>query len=199
MLMFFGKPKGSNQDNDENASRAARLERLRKEFYAWKQWSEFAPQNTKFAPVAIQYLLNQIQDGSTKRLKDYGEAARILVLNAHGSSRTFNGYDGSEVAQMLVTLGIKEAGTREIWVAACNVGLQSQDNSSPEPFACDLLRQLRIQHEIDVKVYAPRGKIHYTDRTLKAVGNQSVMVYGGADIPTKERNYPFSEGWVLAQ
>lgn len=197
MLMFFGKPKGKNQDIDENASRAARLKALREHFYAWKQWSEFAPGNAGFAPVPIQLLVNEIKDRGSKRLKDYGDNAQILVLNAHGSSRTFNGYDGSDVAGMLVSLGIKDAGTREVWVAACDVGHQTQDNSSPEPFAVDLLRQLR-QHGLDPKVYAPRGNISYRDKSTKTVGVESVIAYGKVVIPTKERTYPFAEGWVLA-
>ncbi|AET92692.1 hypothetical protein BSFA1_53040 [Burkholderia sp. SFA1] len=192
MLMFFGKPKGKNTDNDENASRAARLKILRESFYAWKKWPEFAPDNTRFQTVPIQLLLNE-----KKKLKEYGDNAKIVVLNAHGSSRTFNGYDGSEVAEMLVTLGIKEAGTKEIWVAACDVGHQTQDNSSAEPFATDLLRQLR-QRDVDPSVYAPRGMLTYRDPTRKVVGNESVLVYGRSVIRSPEREYPFSEGWVLA-
>lgn len=205
MMLFFGKPKGSADTRDENASRAGRLQALRSHFYAWKQWKEFAP-NASFQPHAIQQMLNALDQTPVKHLSDYSGDPSILVLNAHGNETLFNGNTGQQVATMLQTLGIREAGTREIWVAACSVALQKQQ---PGPaaisrFVNDLSLHLR-QAGLDIKVYGPRNILWYKGG-LEPVGNQQKYVYSEVYIAPRtgeiaagnDRKYAFNEGWLLA-
>ncbi|MGQ3050711.1 MAG: hypothetical protein ACT6S0_02895 [Roseateles sp.] len=213
MLLFYGKPNGGNLSKDENASRAARLVALREHFHAWKKWPEFAPANKAFKPVAIHYLQEEIRAGRHKGLKAYGEAAKILVLNAHGNEFAFNNIStgAAEVADLLIELGIREAGTEQIWLAACDNGLQTQDNSGPLPLVSKLASLLATREGLHPKVYAPRGKVSYQDRTLQRVGTEDVIRYGKVMIRTQDGPanpktgkktdffYPFDQGWVLAQ
>lgn len=204
MMLFFGKPKGS-ANTDENASRAGRLQALRSHFYAWKQWKEFAP-DAPFQPHAIQQMLNALDEKPAKHLSDYSGDPSILVLNAHGNDTVFNGYSGQKVATMLENLGIREAGTREIWVAACSVALQKQQ---PGPtvisrFVNDLRFHL-LQAGLNIKVYGPRNILWYRGGRVP-VGDQQKYEYREvyiAPLPPEltsgeEREYAFNEGWLLA-
>ena len=205
MMLFFGKPKGSADVSDENASRAGRLQALRSHFYAWKKWKEFAP-DASFQPHAIQQMLNALDETPVKYLSNYSGDSSILVLNAHGNETVFNGYSGQQVAAMLETLGIREAGTREIWVAACSVALQKQQPgpASISRFVNDLRFHL-LQAGLDIKVYGPRNILWYSGG-LVPVGDQHKYEYDEvyiapltAEIASgKDRKYAFNEGWLLA-
>ena len=204
MMLFFGKPKGA-ATTDENASRAGRLQALRSHFYAWKKWKEFAP-DASFQPHAIQQMLNALEQKPVKHLRDYSGDSSILVLNAHGNATVFNGYTGQQVATMLQNLGISEAGTREIWVAACSVALQKQQ---PGPAAISrFVNDLRfhlLQAGLDIKVYGPRNILWYRGG-LVPVGDEQKYQYNEVYIAPrpaelalgKERSYAFNEGWLLA-
>lgn len=193
MLLFYGKP-ASDLSSDENASRAARLKALRAHFYAWKQWSEFAPTQGDRQTHAIQFALNE-----HKKLSELAGDASILVLNAHGNSESFNGQHGEQLAANLLTLGIDAARTREVWVAACCVSEQEQDNSHPPSnLVKELYRHLR-EHLPEIKVYGPRALLSYGDKQLKPVGSgQNVIEYGRVYIRAPEKAYAFNEGWLLA-
>ncbi|MET0330887.1 MAG: hypothetical protein ABW154_05585 [Dyella sp.] len=195
MLLFYGKP-AQDLASDENASRAARLKALRTQFYAWKRWDEFAPAQKDNQTHAMAQAIRE-----EKRLDQLKGSAEILVLNAHGSPATFAGGNGKAVADNLIGLGIAQAGTREVWVAACSVGQQAQDNSQPPTlFIKELYRTLREQPELaSIKVYGPRGVLSYGDKRQVDVGSgQSIIEYGRVYIRSHEREYPFNEGWVLA-
>lgn len=203
MMLFFGKPKGSADTVDENASRAGRLQALRSHFYAWKKWKEFAP-NASFQPHAIQQMLNALEQKPVKQLRDYSGDPSILVLNAHGNAKVFNGYSGQEVGAMLETLGIRAAGTKEIWVAACCAAKQTQQPGAMavSRFVNDLSVYLG-QAGLTIKVYGPRNLLCYSGKKV-ALGEK--YVYDEVYIaPKKEgilagedRKYAFNEGWLLA-
>ena len=205
MMLFFGKAKVRADESDENASRAGRLQALRKHFYDWKKWQEFAPQ-VPFQPHAIQQMLNALDDTPTKQLRDYKGDPSILVLNAHGNDTVFNGYSGQQVANMLVSLGIEAAGTREIWVAACSVALQEQQPglATIVRFGNDLRYHL-LQAGLDINVYGPRNILWYSGG-LVPVGDQHKYEYDEVYIAPeddviaqgKDRKYAFNEGWLLA-
>ena len=195
MLLFYGKP-AQDLASDENASRAARLKALRAHFYAWKRWDEFDPAQKDAQTHAMAQAIRE-----EKRLDQLKGSREILVLNAHGSPATFAGGNGKQVADNLIGLGIAQAGTREVWVAACSVGQQAQDNSQPPTlFIKELYRTLREQPELaSIKVYGPRGVLSYGDKRQVDVGSgQSIIEYGRVYIRSPEREYPFQEGWVLA-
>ena len=209
MLMFFGKPKDAADTQDENASRMARLHILRQTFHTWKRWAEFAPDNQQFSPVPVQYLLNQMKDGQALPLQRYGANAQIIVLNAHGSDRNLSDKDASGLADMFIQLGVREAGTKEIWLAACNNGYQTQGNDGPEPLSRKLLSEFRLRHQFDVKIYAPRGLLSYEGEHFERLGTEQVLRYrevvilaDGAFDPQgrwQGHTYRFNEGWLLAQ
>lgn len=213
MLLFYGKPNDGDLSDDENASRAARLAALREHFHAWKKWPEFAPANKTFKPVAIQWLRQEIRAGRHKGLKTFGAAAKILVLNAHGNEFAFNNIstEATELADLLIELGIREAGTEQIWLAACNNGKQTQNNSGPVPLVSKLASLLATREGLHPKVYAPRGFITYLDETLQRVGTEKVLRYGRVVISAEDEvvnpktgkkedhDYPFDQGWVLAK
>lgn len=207
MLLFYGRPCQPG-GVDESTSRAARLEALRTHFYAWKGWKDFSP-DKPFRPLAAKYLLDEVKNNKNQ-LKNFGEAAKVIVLNAHGSATRLGPHDASSLAEFFVDLGIQEAGTREIWLAACDNGLQKQDNKGPEPLAKELLREFRTRYGIDIKVYAPRGWIRYRDRSDEDVGRSEEIIHYGnvtifGDIVFDEdgkviegHNYLFQDGWVMA-
>ena len=212
MLLFYGKPGDGPHQNDENADRAARLAALRESFYKWKRWPEFSPENKLFAPVAIHWLQQEKKADRHVGLKKYGENAQILVLNAHGNEYQFDELGASGLADMLMEIGLRDAGTKEIWLASCNNGRQTQDNSRPVPIAKKLASLLGTRHGLYPKIHAPRGFLAYHDRTVKGSGLTTTIHYGRVVAEVDEEGtidvegrlhpheYPFEKGaWVWAQ
>lgn len=195
MLLFYGKPM-HDLDDDENLSRFARLAALRSHFFAFKQWPEFAPEKKDTQTHAMAMALKQ---GTT--LGDMSGDPGILVINAHGSAKTFSGLDADQVAADLFALGIEAAGTRELWGAACNSGLQDQRNTQFSPtFTQQLSMRLR-ERMPGIVVYGPRGILRYGDRTMENIGNgQQTLRYGRVYVFDKKdkHEYPFEQGWVRA-
>jgi hypothetical protein len=207
MLLFYGKEAKETVDGlvyDENVSRAARLKALRSHFYAWKSWTEFALKKEDYQTHAF----NIAKD---KGIANLSGDKSILVLNAHGSPNTFSGMTGEKIAEDLLVAGIQDAGTEEIWVAACNVAQQEQDNTQPPTnLIKEMLNTLR-QRIPDIRVYGPRGYIRYSGKqTVTLLTGQTTLEYTTVDIvllSPKNRDgsrnirerYDFSNGWLLAQ
>ncbi len=195
MLLFYGKPMHHLKD-DENLTRFARLAALRRHFFAFKQWQDFSE---KMGDTQTHAMAMALKQGAT--LDQLKGDPDILVLNAHGNQNSFSGFSAEEVANDLFALGIVEAGTRQLWVAACNAGLQDQKNAG---FSATFTQQLnmRLKERMpEITVYGPRGIIRYGDKKVVDVGNgQKTMKYGRVYIFDKkeQQEYPFEEGWVRA-
>ena len=212
MLLYYGKPNAGKPADDEGADRAARIEALRDNFYRWKNWAEFAP--NRFKPVAIRWLQLQMEKEGHPGLKDYGADARVLVLNAHGNEFAFNDLStgARQLADLLIKLGLREAGTQEIWLASCNNGRQTQDNSRPAPIAAELRGELSSRHGLkNLKIYAPRGFLSFLGGPEDPIPEGTVIRYTSVVAEVDEEGkldskgvlvphaYPFDKGaWVLA-
>ena len=118
-----------------------------------------------------------------------------LVINSHGNSKVFGGYDPRAFLEELYSKGFDEGSFPEVYLMACKVGLASQDNSIITNFARDLKR-LFIGDGITAKLYAPRGTLTYEYREEHASG-QTYYVITKMYIETPERNYPLEEGMLL--
>lgn len=120
----------------------------------------------------------------------------ILVVNSHGNGSEFADYDASGFLEELLGKGLAPGSFKAIYLMACNVGEQAQDNSILNNFAKELKGLLKIEG-IDVKLYAPRGTLSYWLVT-ETVDNQEYYRVTDMYIETPERNYPLEEGLLLA-
>ncbi len=118
-----------------------------------------------------------------------------LVVNSHGNAGVFAGYTPDQFMEQLTSKGFEEGAFPAVYLMACMVGIQAQDNSIYDNFARDLKR-LFVGHGITAKLYAPRGLLSYTVAD-KQVSGQTVKEVTDIFIRTPERNYPLSEGVLL--
>ena len=123
--------------------------------------------------------VHEISRLENTKLKDLKGSKKRIILNAHGGPTTFRGDDGRTMAMKLLTAGLNDKDTQEIWVCACLVGMQRQDNRqdteaygdlSQNKFSREFHRALR-GHDLDIKVYVPRGWVSYDGASYKSVGS----------------------------
>ncbi len=120
-----------------------------------------------------------------------------LVVNSHGNSSIFAGYDGDAFFAQLHAKGFEEGAFDSVYLMACNISEQHQDNHPINTFA-KRLRRLFNEANITSKIYAPRGKLAYRLRKEQKSG-QSFWVVTDMYIKSPERNYPLDEGLMLVQ
>jgi hypothetical protein len=171
MLTFFSLP------NEESADeRGAKLKALQDYFHTGE-------------PLAFRLL----GDRSLSTLnKDRGD---ILVVNAHGNANVFAGFDADQFLGALESKGFGANSFSAIYLMACSVGIQAQDNSIYDNFAKDLQRAMSGRN-ISVKLYAPRGVLNYKVHKETKLG-QSFYVVDEMYISSPERNYSLKEGLLL--
>jgi len=174
MLLFYGDtgPKdifidGQLEKVDENLIRAAKIRVLQKTF------------NDKFQNKEDDNSLHaftRLKDTKLKQLQGY---KKRIILNGHGSPRTFRGNDGRTTAKNLLDAGLNDKDTQEIWVCACLVGMQRQDNKqdpeaygdfSKNSFSREFNQALK-NAGLNINVYVPRGWVTYDGAAWKSVGS----------------------------
>ncbi|HKQ92233.1 MAG TPA: hypothetical protein VJZ77_16355 [Blastocatellia bacterium] len=92
-----------------------------------------------------------------------------LVINAHGNTDAFSGKDAETLFNELLSKGLTNKRFESIYLMACNVGEQAQDNSILHNFAKAFDGKVRFHANTKgIKVYAPRGILRYDIYTEKA-------------------------------
>lgn len=163
-------------EHDSQPKRSAKLKAL-KEYFRTSDPKAFAMlDNTALSPAN----------------KDRGDT---LVINSHGNGKVFAGYDAQQFFDQLSSKGFANESFQAVYLMACKVGEQAQDNSILNNFAKDLKRILS-SHDIDVKLYAPRGILRYKLAEEHA-SEQTWYKVTEMFIASPERNYPLSEGMLL--
>jgi len=163
-------------EGDSQAERSAKLKAL-KEYFGTSDPKAFA-------------MLDKAAMSPTTT--DRGDT---LVINSHGNGSVFAGYDAQQFFDELVSKGFANGSFEKVYLMACNVGEQAQDNSILNNFA-KALKPILNMNGIDVKLYAPRGTLTYRVKTEQASG-QTYYKVTGMFIRSPERNYPLSEGMLL--
>ncbi len=118
-----------------------------------------------------------------------------LVVNSHGNDNTFADKSAKQFYADLVAKGFSAQSFEKIYLIACSVGVQAQDNSIVRNFARDLFTIFQ-QNGVTAKIYAPRGVVTYKVHTENKLG-QSFYVVDSIVVATKEREYPLMEGLLL--
>lgn len=170
MLVYAGL------DGDAADERGAKLKALQDYFH-------------ESSPRALNML------GATDLATSNGNRGKNLVVNSHGNRNTFADMDASHFLTTLQAKGFQESSFEAVYLMACKVGQQSQDNSIYDNFARDLFGLFR-QHGISAKLYAPRGLLTYDVHKESKLG-QTYWVVDKMYIATPERNYPLNEGLLL--
>lgn len=119
----------------------------------------------------------------------------ILVVNSHGNAGVFAGYTPEQFLEQLRSKGFEEGAFSAVYLMACQVGVQAQDNSILNNFARDLKR-LFVTNGITAKLYAPRGMLSY-QLSDRQVSGQTIKEVTDVFIRSPERNYPLGEGVLL--
>jgi hypothetical protein len=163
-------------DHDSQPIRAAKLKALQDYFKT--------PQATAFAML----LADSLASTNTKR-------GDTLVVNSHGNGKVFAGYDAAEFLKQLNSKGFAAGSFKSLYLMACKVGVQAQDNSILYNFAKDL-KGLLNRNGIDIKVYAPRGLLSYSLKEVKKEG-QTFYEVTKMYIGSPEREYTLDEGLLL--
>jgi hypothetical protein len=177
MLIFYG----ANKSQDEAVLRAAKLKVLKAHF------------NESEHAKAVNMLADDELGAKS------GVSNQTLIINAHGNQDSFQGFSADDLFAILRGKGFCRERWQNIYLIACKVGLQEQDNSVLSNFARDFNRLVQTTPETSgMKVYAPRGTVRYTGRHVKEVGNgQQTIEFTGVCVHTDERDYPLSEGLLL--
>lgn len=118
-----------------------------------------------------------------------------LIINSHGNGGIFGGYTPQQFYTQLTSKGFTKGSFQAIYLMACSVGVQAQDNSIYDNFAKDLKRILNT-HGIDVKLYAPRGLLGYSVDEKQAHG-QTYYEVTDMYIQSPERKYTLKDGLLL--
>jgi hypothetical protein len=135
--------------------------------------------------------------GPTDLAKSNRNRGTTLVVNSHGNNKSFGGMDAQQFFAALQEKGFEDGSFEAVYLMACSVGEQSQDNSIYGGFALDLFRLFR-EHTISAKIYAPRGFLTYVYHEERKE-QETYYVVDKMYIATPERNYPLSEGVLLVQ
>lgn len=118
-----------------------------------------------------------------------------LIVNSHANAKAFAGYSPQQFLDQLISKGFAKGSFPEVYLMACNVAKQAQDNSIYDNFAKELKRLLNISG-IAVKLYATRGYLTYAVEEKQASG-QTFYRVTDMYIQSPERNYPLKEGLLL--
>jgi hypothetical protein len=181
MIVFYGL------EEEDAAERAAKLKALAGYF------------NESDGPRPITML----KDGELAADKRKSSSKEKLIVSAHGNVWNI-GYAGNgpqALYKLLTDKGLTNERFEAIYLMACNVGLQRQDNSVLENFATEFKRLVTINPPTaGIKVYAPRGFLSYAI-VEKQVSGQTVIVVTEISVQTEpaERSYPLKEGLLLVQ
>ncbi len=163
-------------DHDSQPIRAAKLKALQDYF-------KTSPASA-FAMLAADSLARtNAQRGDT------------LVVNSHGNDKVFAGYDAAAFFQQLASKGFAAGSFKSLYLMACKVGAQAQDNSILNNFAKDLKRLLN-ENGIEINVYAPRGLLSYSLQEEQKEG-QTFYKVARMYIGSPEREYTLAEGLLL--
>lgn len=167
MIIYYGE--------EDGAMRSAKLEALKSFF---KQEGN---------AVAMNMLKGDSLSGS-KSEKEW------LIINAHGNRDTFSGRNAEQLYTELRGKGLTNKRFDRIYLMACNVGEQAQDNSIINTFAKDFYQPIYQNDETaGIAVYAPRGVLTYViDRTP----NSGVTVVKVTRVYVADGNveYPLETG-----
>lgn len=120
-----------------------------------------------------------------------------LIINSHGNSNVFAGYDEKAFCDLLFAKGLENGSFKAIYLMACSVGEQTQQGDFSGNFAVRVKRIL-TQSGISTKLYAPRGYLTYTVST-ETKSTQEIFVVQKMFIRSPEKDYPLSEGLLLVQ
>jgi len=143
MIIYYGE--------EDGLMRAAKVEALKEHF------------GESGIAKEIRALGSDSLSGSNEKDKEK------LIINAHGNRDAFNGKAAAELFNELVSKGLTNKRFGAIYLMACNVGEQAQDNSILQNFAKDFNRQVRTHPNTkEIKVYAPRGILSYVIDTEQA-------------------------------
>ncbi len=123
------------------------------------------------------------------------DRGKDLIVNSHGNKDTFAGFNAQGFYQTLVSKGFGSGSFNSIYLMACQVGEQAQDNSIYGNFARDLHRVF-IQNGIEAKIYAPRGTLTY-DVVEKQASGQRYWEVVRMYIKSPEKDYTLKEGILL--
>jgi hypothetical protein len=169
MLVFAG------MDADDSARRAAKLMALQ------DHYRESLPLCLDLlAPGALS---KQNADRGTK-----------LVINAPGTLRYFAGLDVNSFYEELVGKGFQNGAFQSLYLIACDDGRQEQHGPIVSHFAHDL-KLLFKQSQIDIALYAPRGRVRYSLQSI-AQSDEDIYQVTAIVVHSAERDYPLSEGML---
>ena len=118
-----------------------------------------------------------------------------LVVNSHGNIAKFAGMTPEEFFNNLKAKGFGPGSFGSVYLMACQIGKQAQDNSILDNFA-KKLRVILNQNGITSKLYTPRGTLSYRVHE-ETKSSQTYYVVDEMYIKCPERNYPLSEGILL--
>jgi hypothetical protein len=169
MLVFAG------MDADDTAKRAAKLKALQ------EHYRESIPTDLQMlAPTALG--------------KENAYRGTKLVINAPGSMETFAGRDVMSFFNELASKGFQNGAFQSLYLIACDNGRQDRDEAIVSHFAHDL-KLLFKQNQLDIALYAPRGRVRYSLQTISQNGENTCQVTAIV-VHSAERDYPLSEGML---
>jgi hypothetical protein len=100
-----------------------------------------------------------------------------LIVNAHGNTDAFSGRNADQLYNELRSKGLTNKRFDRIYLMACNVGEQAQDNSIISNFANSFNQKvLQDSETAGIGVYAPRGTLTYTVSRTQSGVNTIVKV-----------------------
>jgi hypothetical protein len=169
MLVFAG------MDADDVAKRAAKLQALGEHY-------------RESNPTALQML------GPKALSKSNADRGTKLVINAHGSGETFAGLDVISFYHELAGKGLQNGAFQSLYLIACDNGKQDRQEAIVSNFAHDLKLLLK-QNQVDIALYAPRGRIRYSLQSVAQNGASAYQVTAIV-VHSSERDYPLSEGML---
>jgi hypothetical protein len=169
MLVFAG------MDADDIHKRSAKLQALR------DHYRESVP--TDLMMLAPDALSKENEDRGTK-----------LVITAPGTMRYFAGLDVNSFYEELVGKGFQNGAFQSLYLISCDHGRQDPHESIVSHFAHDL-KLLFEQSQVDIALYAPRGRVRYSLQTISHCGETYYQVTAIV-VHSAERDYPLSEGML---
>jgi hypothetical protein len=136
MIIYYGE--------EDGLIRAVKLEALKKHF------------GEKGIAKEMRSLNGDSLAGGNEKEKE------TLIINAHGNTDSFSGRDADALFDELLSKGLTNKRFESIYLIACNVGEQAQDNSILHNFAKAFNgKVLTHPNTKGIKVYAPRGIVTY--------------------------------------
>jgi hypothetical protein len=169
MLVFAG------MDADDTAKRAAKLNALQEHYQ-------------ESIPTGLQML------APTALSKENPYRGTRLVINAPGNMKHFAGLDVDSFYEELARRGFQNGAFQSLHLIACDNGKQDRDEAIVSHFAHDL-KLLFKQRQVDIALYAPRGRVRYSLQTISHNGENTYQVTAIV-VHSAQRDYPLSEGML---